>query len=88
MFFKELELPDLEQKEQSVTTIEDIDFTDIRKKGLIGNIDKKRTLLSAIKRNAMKGKVEVRSNSRGDDLRFKTWNLRGKDRNLKRLSSQ
>lgn len=32
LFFKELELPDLEQKEQSVTTIEDIDFTDIRKK--------------------------------------------------------
>jgi len=73
MFFKELELPDLEQKEQSVTTIEDIDFTDIRKKGLIGNIDKKRTLLSAIKRNAMNGKAEV-APILEDDLRFKTWN--------------
>ncbi|GKV65609.1 MULTISPECIES: sporulation protein YhbH [Sporosarcina] len=73
MLFKELELPNLEQKEQSATTIEDIDFTDIRKKGLIGNLDKKRTLLSAIKRNAMEGKAEI-APILEDDLRFKTWN--------------
>ncbi|WP_301109486.1 sporulation protein YhbH [Sporosarcina sp.] len=73
MLFKELELPDLKQKDQAVTTIEDIDFTDIRKKGLIGNLDKKRTLLSAIKRNAMEGKAEI-APILEDDLRFKTWN--------------
>lgn len=52
---------------------EKIEFNDIRKKGLIGNIDKKRTILTAIKRNAIKGKAEI-APIHNDDLRFKTWN--------------
>lgn len=71
--FKELELPNLEQKDNAETTTEKIEFNDIRKKGLIGNIDKKRTILSAVKRNAMKGKAEI-APFHNDDLRFKTWN--------------
>ncbi len=54
-------------------TAEKIEFNDIRKKGLIGNIDKKRTILTAIKRNAIKGKAEI-APIHNDDLRFKTWN--------------
>jgi uncharacterized protein len=73
VLFKELELPDLEEKEQTEIVSEDIEFNDIRKKGLIGNIDKKRTILTAIKRNAIKGKAEI-SPIHSDDLRFKTWN--------------
>ncbi len=38
----------------------------------MGNIDKKRTILTAIKRNAMKGKAEI-APIHNDDLRFKTW---------------
>ena len=71
--FKELELPNLERKDQADTTTEKIEFNDIRKKGLIGNIDKKRTILTAIKRNAIKGKAEI-TPFHNDDLRFKTWN--------------
>ena len=71
--FKELELPNLERKEQAEITTEKIEFNDIRKKGLIGNIDKKRTILTAIKRNAIKGKAEI-TPIHNDDLRFKTWN--------------
>ena len=71
--FKELELPNLEQKEQAEITEEKIEFNDIRKKGLMGNIDKKRTILTAIKRNAIKGKAEI-TPIHNDDLRFKTWN--------------
>lgn len=71
--FKELALPDLKQKEQAEITTDKIEFNDIRKKGLIGNIDKKRTILTAIKRNAIKGKAEV-APFHNDDLRFKTWN--------------
>lgn len=72
ILFSEMELPRLERKEQDEMTIQDIRFNDVRKKGLMGNIDKKRTLLSAIKRNALKGnrgkpRISV------DDLRFKTW---------------
>ncbi|MHA6260251.1 sporulation protein YhbH [Sporosarcina sp. CAU 1771] len=70
--FKELELPNLEQKEQAEITNEKIVFNDIRKTGLVGNIDKKRTILTAIKRNAIKGKAEI-SPIHSDDLRFKTW---------------
>ncbi|MCZ2260214.1 sporulation protein YhbH [Sporosarcina sp. G11-34] len=73
VLFKELELPNLEQKEQAEITDEKIEFNDIRKQGLIGNIDKKRTILTAIKRNAIKGKAEI-TPIHNDDLRFKTWN--------------
>lgn len=70
--FNQMELPNLEQKEQTEITTEHITFNDIRKKGLMGNIDKKRTIISAIKRNAMKGKAEIMPIHQ-DDLRFKTW---------------
>ncbi|WP_342505387.1 sporulation protein YhbH [Sporosarcina sp. FSL K6-2383] len=73
ILFDELELPNLQRKEQAEITDEKIEFNDIRKKGLIGNIDKKRTILTAIKRNAMKGKAEI-APIHNDDLRFKTWN--------------
>ena len=51
-----MELPNLKQKELDDIVVEDIEFNDIRKTGLTGNIDKKRTMLSAFKRNAMTGK--------------------------------
>lgn len=70
--FKELELPNLEKREQAEITEEDITFNDIRKKGLIGNIDKKRTIIAAFKRNAMEGNAEIMP-IYNDDLRFKTW---------------
>lgn len=73
ILFAEMELPHMEQKEQEEIKIDKILFNDVRKKGLMGNIDKKRTLLTAIKRNALhKKKKELRLSV--DDLRFKTWN--------------
>ncbi|WP_391206947.1 sporulation protein YhbH [Psychrobacillus sp. L4] len=72
ILFKEMELPNLQQKEQAEITTDKVEFNDIRKKGLMGNIDKKRTIITAIKRNAMKGKAEI-SPLHNDDLRFKTW---------------
>ena len=60
--FKELELPNLKRKEQDENWIENIEFNDIRKTGLMGNIDKKRTMMSAFKRNAMSGKACFSSN--------------------------
>ncbi|WP_416149069.1 sporulation protein YhbH [Salipaludibacillus sp. HK11] len=72
MLFRELELPNLQKKEEDNTIIEDIEFNDIRKKGLMGNVDKRRTILEALKRNAMKGEASV-APIYNDDLRFKTW---------------
>ncbi|WBX81644.1 sporulation protein YhbH [Virgibacillus salarius] len=71
--FRELELPNLKEKEQQEITIEKIEFNDVRKKGLMGNIDKKRTILTAIKRNAREGRLGI-TPIYNDDLRFKTWN--------------
>lgn len=71
--FKELELPNLQQKERDENVVEDIDFNDVRKTGLMGNIDKKRTLKNAFVRNAMKGEPSFQPIYR-EDIRFKTWN--------------
>lgn len=70
--FKELELPNLKEKEQAEIVIDKIEFNDIRKQGLVGNLDKKQTILTAIKRNALKGKPSV-APIHQEDLRFKTW---------------
>jgi sporulation protein YhbH len=72
MLFAEMELPNLKQKEQDQITVKDIRFNDVRKKGLMGNIDKKRTILETIRRNARNGKPSAKNISI-DDLRFKTW---------------
>lgn len=71
--FTELELPNLKEKEQSEVKTSKIEFNDVRKKGLMGNIDKKRTILTALKRNATEGKATI-APILNDDLRFKTWN--------------
>ncbi|MBM7694230.1 sporulation protein YhbH [Peribacillus deserti] len=71
--FKQLELPNLQKKELDENTVENIEFNDIRKTGLMGNIDKKKTMISAFKRNAMSGKPGFHPITK-DDLKFKTWN--------------
>ena len=72
-FFKELELPNLKRKEMDENRIEHIEFNDIRKTGLWGNIDKKRTMIAAYKRNAMSGKPSFHPIHK-EDLKFRTWN--------------
>lgn len=71
--FKELELPNLQQKERDENVVEDIAFNDVRKTGLMGNIDKKRTMKNAFVRNALSGKPSFAPIYQ-EDLRFKTWN--------------
>lgn len=72
-FFAQLELPNLKQKEQDDHTVEKIEFNDIRKTGLMGNIDKKKTMLTAFKRNALKGEPSFHPII-PEDLKFRTWN--------------
>ena len=72
MLFGDLELPDLKNKPNQDMVTKDIHFNDIRKKGLMGNIDKKRTIFANLKRNSLSGKPGIHNISI-DDLRFKTW---------------
>jgi sporulation protein YhbH len=72
LLFEELELPRLEQKQKENVQSTDIVFQDIRKKGIMSNIDKKRTLLENLRRNANSGRSGI-GGITPEDLRYKTW---------------
>lgn len=72
MLFQELELPNLQEKEKDRIQKTDIRFNDIRKKGMMSNLDKKRTILENLRRNSMTGEPGIHGIS-PDDLRYKTW---------------
>src|SRR5438270_9466113 len=72
MIFEDLGLPNLEEKKQQEIESEAVRFTDVRKHGIMSNIDKRRTIMENIKRNALKGDPKFKD-VRSEDLRFKTW---------------
>ncbi|MFC5529388.1 sporulation protein YhbH [Cohnella yongneupensis] len=72
MLFEELELPYLRRKEREQIEVSEVRFTDVRRKGIMSNIDKKRTILENLRRNSREGHPEIHGIS-PDDLRFKTW---------------
>ncbi|RED87841.1 MULTISPECIES: sporulation protein YhbH [Cohnella] len=72
MLFEELELPYLKKKDKQQIEVKDVRFTDVRRKGIMSNIDKKRTILENLRRNSRDGRAEIGGIS-PDDLRFKTW---------------
>ncbi|PLT47108.1 UPF0229 protein YeaH [Paenibacillus pasadenensis] len=72
LLFEELELPRLEQKQKENVQAADVVFQDIRKKGIMSNIDKKRTLLENLRRNAGSGRKGI-GGITPEDLRYKTW---------------
>ena len=72
MLFEELELPYLQRKEREQIESREVRFTDVRRKGIMSNIDKKRTILENLRRNSREGHPEIHGIS-PDDLRFKTW---------------
>lgn len=71
LLFEDLELPNLKPKSEQDLEVADISFNDVRKKGIQTNIDKKRTILEAIKRTARDGASHLKISP--DDLRYKTW---------------
>lgn len=75
ILFEELHLPYLKPDRKMQTATEALEFSDIRKKGLSTNIDRKRTLLAVLKRNALRGKPGFHA-IRPEDLRFRTWSPR------------
>jgi sporulation protein YhbH len=76
MMMEDLSLPWLEDKPDKVEIeTETILYNDINKKGIMPNIDLRRTLKENIKRNAASGKKAVVGNFKQDDLRFKTYDV-------------
>jgi len=74
MMLKDLALPWLEEKPMRHVIAEHLRFKDIRRKGAISRLAKKRTLLENLKRNAARGDAHVRD-LHDDDLRFYTWDI-------------
>jgi uncharacterized protein len=72
LIFEDLGLPFLEEKKLAEMETESVRFTDVRKVGPLANLDKKRTILQNIKRNAAAGDATFKD-LKNDDLRFKTW---------------
>lgn len=72
ILFADLSLPNMTRKEQDQMEIADIRFNDIRKKGMMSNLDKKRTILENLRRNALNRKPGI-GGITSDDLRYKTW---------------
>ncbi|MHB1651207.1 MAG: sporulation protein YhbH [Desulfitobacteriaceae bacterium] len=78
ILFNELKLPNLDEKKRPLISHDRPEFNDIRKKGLMANVDKKRTLLESIKREARKQHPSDSAHLQilPEDLRFKTWETR------------
>ncbi|MEI7556072.1 sporulation protein YhbH [Candidatus Chlorohelix sp.] len=72
LIFEDLGLPNLEEKKHQELESESVRFMDVRKVGVLANLDKKRTIMENIKRNAMAGDARFKD-VKNEDLRFKTW---------------
>ncbi len=70
--FKELGLPDIEDSIPDNMMAETLQFDEIRKCGPVARLDRRRTLINNIKRNAQLGTPGV-GNIQRSDLRFKTF---------------
>ncbi|WP_332697640.1 sporulation protein YhbH [Halalkalibacter lacteus] len=83
LIFADLHLPNLKPKQHNELTDKEVEFNDIRKKGIMSNIDKKRTIIESFKRQARGNVFTAQSsvpeiNITPDDLRFKTWDMKEK----------
>ncbi|MGI5837003.1 MAG: sporulation protein YhbH [Chloroflexota bacterium] len=72
LIFEDLGLPNLEQKQSQQLESTVTRFNDIRKSGPMSSLDKRRTMLENLRRNAKAGRPEF-GGLKNDDLRFKTW---------------
>lgn len=75
LLFEDLGLPHLDPKKRPDINSKQYHWGDVRKTGLQSNIDKKRTIMEAIKRNLLAGKAPLETFSRSD-VRYKTWEER------------
>ncbi|GAB6180645.1 sporulation protein YhbH [Desulfotomaculum defluvii] len=72
--FEDLDLPNLEEKKNKKLASESVEFRDVRKYGIQSNVDRKRTILEVLKRNALKGNPGIHGIT-PEDLRYKTWEV-------------
>lgn len=77
IMLEDLNLPRLAPSGPDALEAESIGFDDVRRRGLMNNLDKRRTLLQNVKRHAARG--NPRPGAFDDsDLRFRVWSVREK----------
>jgi len=73
LIFEDLQLPFLEEKAKQAVPAKTTRFNEIRRTGVMANLDKRRLILENIKRNAREAKGAKFGNVKKEDLRFKSW---------------
>ncbi|MBA3240622.1 MAG: sporulation protein YhbH [Acidobacteria bacterium] len=73
LIFEDLQLPFLEEKAKKAMPAKTTRFNEIRRTGVMANLDKRRMILENIKRNARQARDARFGNVRKEDLRFKSW---------------
>ncbi len=73
LIFEDLQLPFLEEKAKKEIPSRTTKFTEIRRVGAMSNLDKRRSMLENIRRNAREQKQAKVGGFKKDDLRFKSW---------------
>jgi sporulation protein YhbH len=72
LVFEDLGLPYLKPKSHQEIISEAVQFDEIRRNGVMSNLDKRRTMLENLRRNALKGTPRLQGIN-NDDLRYRTW---------------
>ena len=73
LIFEDLQLPFLEEKAKQAVQTKTTRFNEIRRTGVMANLDKRRMILENIKRNAREEGRARFGSVRKEDLRFKSW---------------
>src|ERR687890_740643 len=73
LIFEDLQLPFLEEKAKKAVQAKTTRFNEIRRTGVMANLDKRRMILENIKRNAREEGRARFGDVRKEDLRFKSW---------------
>jgi uncharacterized protein len=73
MIFEDLHLPYLEERAKQAVQSKTTKFTEIRRTGVLSNLDKRRTILENIRRNAREQRPAKIGGFKKEDMRFKTW---------------
>jgi sporulation protein YhbH len=73
LIFEDLHLPYLEEKAKQAVQSKTTKFTEIRRSGILSNLDKRRSMLENIRRLARQTGAARLGPFKREDLRFKTW---------------
>lgn len=73
LIFEDLHLPFLEERAKKAIQSKKTQFNEIRRTGVIANLDKRRMIIENIRRNARAGGSAKFGDLKQEDLRFKTW---------------